>query len=44
MNGQNINNDYPTFRQIIRENAGREVMLTVVRKNQTLDPIKSCRA
>jgi regulator of sigma E protease len=39
VNGQNINNDYPTFRQIIRDNAGREVMLTVVRKNQTLDPI-----
>jgi regulator of sigma E protease len=40
VNGQDIKNDYPTFRQLIRDNAGREVTLMVVRKNQTLDPIK----
>lgn len=39
-NGRAIKHDYPTFRQIIRENAGREVTLSIVRKNQTLAPIQ----
>jgi regulator of sigma E protease len=40
VNGQDIKDDYFTFSQLIRENAGRQVTLTVVRKNQTLDPIQ----
>lgn len=40
VNGQNIKHDYPTFRQLIRENAGREVTLEVMRKNQMLEPIR----
>ncbi|MCI0476540.1 MAG: RIP metalloprotease RseP [Anaerolineales bacterium] len=40
VNGQNIKDDFSTFSQLIRENAGRQVALTVVRKNQTLDPIQ----
>ncbi len=40
VNGRHIKHDYTTFRDLIRENAGREVTLTIVRKNQTLEPIK----
>lgn len=40
VNGQNVKHDYPTFRQLIRENAGREVTLDVMRKNQMLEPIR----
>ncbi|MBM3129567.1 MAG: RIP metalloprotease RseP [Chloroflexi bacterium] len=40
VNGQNIKDDYSAFRQLIRDYAGREITLTVVRKNQTLDPIR----
>lgn len=40
VNGQNIKHDYPTFRQLIRENVGREVTLEVIRKNQTLEPMR----
>jgi regulator of sigma E protease len=40
VNGREIKHDYPTFRQLIRDSAGREVTLTVLRNNQTLDPVK----
>lgn len=40
VNERVIKHDYPTFREIIRANAGREVTLDVVRKDQTLEPIK----
>ncbi len=40
VNGREIKHDYPTFRQIIRDSAGREVTLAVVHKNQTQDSIK----
>jgi regulator of sigma E protease len=40
VNGRDIKHDYPTFRQLIRDDAGREVMLTVVRKDQTQDSVK----
>jgi regulator of sigma E protease len=40
INGRDIKHDYPTFRQLIRDNAGREVTLSVLRKNQTLESIK----
>ncbi|MCX7839117.1 MAG: RIP metalloprotease RseP [Anaerolineae bacterium] len=40
VNGQNVKHDYPTFRRLIRENAGREVTLDVIRKNQVLEPIR----
>jgi len=40
VNGQYIKHDYPTFRQLIRENAGREVTLEVLRRNQMLEPIR----
>lgn len=40
VNGRNIKHDYPTFRQLIRENAGKQVTLDVLRKNQMLEPIR----
>jgi regulator of sigma E protease len=40
VNGKPIKHDYPTFRQLIRENAGREITLEVMRKNQMLEPLR----
>lgn len=40
INGRDIKHDYATFRQLVRDNAGREIALSVLRKNQPLDPIK----
>jgi regulator of sigma E protease len=39
VNGRDIKHDYPTFRQLVRDNVGRQVTLSVVRKNQTLDSV-----
>ena len=40
VNGRNIKNDYPTFRQIVSQNAGHEVTLAVIRKDKTQESIK----
>jgi regulator of sigma E protease len=39
INGQNIKDRYPALSQALRDNAGREVTLTIVRNGKTLDPI-----
>lgn len=40
VNGIDVQNNYPALSQNLRQNAGNEVTLTVVRNNQTIDPIK----
>ena len=39
VNGLNVRDNYPTLSQMLRENAGRPVSLTVLRSGKTLDPI-----
>lgn len=39
INGQNVKDRYPALSQALRDNAGREVSLTIVRSGKTLDPI-----
>ena len=40
INGVDVQNNFPALSQALRQNAGNEVTLTVVRNNQTIDPIK----
>lgn len=40
VNGIDVQNNFPALSQSLRQNAGNEITLTVVRNNQTLDPIK----
>jgi len=39
VNGQDVKDDYPALSQLLRQNAGRAVTLTVIRNNAPLDPI-----
>ena len=39
VNGQNVKENYPALSQMLRDNAGREVSLSLVRSGRTLDPI-----
>jgi regulator of sigma E protease len=39
VNGQKLQDDYPTLRQLLRQNAGREVTLTVIRNDREIDPV-----
>lgn len=39
VNGRNIKDDYQTLSQMLRENAGRSVTLTIVRNGRARDPI-----
>ena len=39
VNGQNVRDDFPTMSQLLRDNAGKSVVLTVQRGAQTLDGI-----
>ena len=41
VNGQTVENNYPALSQLLRENAGRPVTLTVIRNGKTLDPIQA---
>lgn len=40
INGVDVQNNFPALSQSLRQNAGSEVTLTVVRNNQTLEPIQ----
>lgn len=39
INGQDVKDNYPLLSQTLRQNAGHEVALTIIRNGQTLDPI-----
>lgn len=39
VNGIDVKNDYPTLSTMLRQNAGKNVMLTIVRNTKTLEPI-----
>lgn len=39
VNGQDVKDNYPALSQMLRQNAGQPVTLSVIRNNQTLDPI-----
>ena len=41
VDGQNVENDFSALSQLLRENAGHPVTLTVVRNGKTLDPIQA---
>lgn len=40
VNGQDVADDYPALRDLLRQNAGHAVTLTVLRNNQPIDPVK----
>jgi regulator of sigma E protease len=41
VNGQNVKDDYPALSQLLHQNAGHPVELTILRDNQTLGPISA---
>lgn len=40
VNGKDVKDNYPLLSQTLRQNAGRQVTLSVMRNNQTLDPVQ----
>ena len=41
INGQDVKGNYPALSQALRQNAGREITLNVLRGSQALEPIKA---
>jgi regulator of sigma E protease len=39
INGQNVKDDFPAMKQVLKENAGKAVTLSILRNGKLLDPI-----
>ena len=40
INGQDVKDNYPAMKQLLQQNAGQPVTLSIIRNGQTLDPIQ----